>query len=83
MCFYFLHLKLKIQISLGLQNDEGDRWHESESPRSREPEPGCETAGTDAGSRRARWVGETCAKRVLDSCRPSSRRALQIRAHMR
>ena len=46
MCFYFLHLKLKIQICLGPQNDECDRWHESESPRSREPEPGCETAPT-------------------------------------
>ena len=80
MCFYFLHLKLKIQICLGPQNDECDRWHESESPRSREPEPGCETAPT---LDHARWVGETCAKRVLDSCRPSSRRALQIRAHMR
>lgn len=40
MCFYFLHLKLKIQIRLGPQNDECDRWHELESPRSREPEPG-------------------------------------------
>ena len=40
MCFYFLHLKLKIQICLGPQNDECDRWHELESPRSREPEPG-------------------------------------------
>ena len=51
MCFYFLHLKLKIQICLGPQNDECDRWHESESPRSREPEPGCETAG-----RHRRWI---------------------------
>ena len=49
MCFYFLHLKLKIQICLGPQNDECDRWHESESPRSREPEPG--TAPT-----RRRWI---------------------------
>ena len=35
-----------MQICLGPQNDECDRWHESESPRSREPEPGCETAPT-------------------------------------
>ena len=82
MCFYFLHLKLKIQICLGPQNDECDRWHESESPAPENPNPG-QHRRVDAGSRRARWVGETCAKRVLDSCRPSSRRALQIRAHMR
>ena len=81
MCFYFLHLKLKIQICLGPQNDECDRWHESESPRSREPEPGCETAcrhrRCEVGGRNVRQTGG------LDSCRPSSRRALQIRAHMR
>ena len=59
MCFYFLHLKLKIQICLGPQNDECDRWHELESPRSREPEPGARRPRrTDAGSRRARWVGD-------------------------
>ena len=79
MCFYFLHLKLKIQICLGPQNDECDRWHESESPAPENPNPG----------QHRRWIstrevgGRTCAKRVLDSCRPSSRRALQIRAHMR
>ena len=40
MCFYFLHLKLKIQICPGPQNDECDRWHESESPAPENPNPG-------------------------------------------
>ena len=61
MCFYFLHLKLKIQICLGPQNDECDRWHESESPRSREPEPG--TAPTLDLDARGGW-----AKRAPNGC---------------
>ena len=63
MCFYFLHLKLKIQIRLGPQNDECDRWHESELPRSREPEPGCETAPTLDLDARGGW-----AKRAPNGC---------------
>ena len=48
MCFYFLHLKLKIQICLGPQNDECDRWHESESPAPENPNPGAR--------RHRRWI---------------------------